>query len=77
MAEAYRPINCEVHDELELFCLRRARKRIQYRDGGRHCTIEAQCQTITVRSSEEFLEVTTATGPLSIRLDNLLQIDPV
>jgi Rho-binding antiterminator len=71
----YQPINCDLHDYLEIACLHGYRLDIELKDGAR---LEARALTTrTSRVKEEFLLVETVEGQQEIRLDQLLAITPL
>ncbi|MCS4231327.1 Rof transcriptional antiterminator [Stenotrophomonas maltophilia] len=67
--EAYRPISCDLHDHLEIACLRRLRLQVELTDGtqveGRALT------TVSTPAKEEFLRLESADGVRDLRLDQL------
>ncbi|MDR6094067.1 Rho-binding antiterminator [Stenotrophomonas sp. SORGH_AS_0321] len=67
--EPYRPISCDLHDHLEIACLRRLRLQVELTDGtqveGRALT------TVSTPSKEEFLRLESADGLRDLRLDQL------
>ena len=70
----YKPLDCDLHDYLEIACLYGYALDIELTDGQR-----LTARAITTRTSptrEEFLEVETENGRLEIRLDRLLAITP-
>jgi len=70
----YKPLNCDLHDYLEISCLYGYALDIELTDGQ-----SLTARAITTRTSptrEEFLEVETTDGRLEIRLDRLLAITP-
>ena len=67
----YRPMNCDLHDYLEIACLRGYRLDIELHDGSRLLT------TRTSSDKEEFLRLETADGQQEVRLDHLLAITPL
>lgn len=70
----YKPLNCDLHDYLEIACLYGYTLDIELTDGQR-LTARA-ITTLTSPTREEFLEVETTDGRLEIRLDRLLAITP-
>ncbi|AKJ98891.1 Rho-binding antiterminator [Pseudomonas sp. WP18] len=71
----YQPLNCDLHDYLEIACLYGYTLDIELTDGQR-----LNARAITTRTAptrEEFLDVETADGRLEIRLDQLLAITPL
>lgn len=67
--EPYRPISCDLHDHLEIACLRRLRLQVELTDGtqveGRALT------TMSTPAKEEFLRLESADGVQDLRLDQL------
>lgn len=67
--EPYRPISCDLHDHLEIACLRRLRLRVELADGtqveGRALT------TVSTAAKEEFLRLNCTDGVRDFRLDQL------
>jgi Rho-binding antiterminator len=72
--KTYQPLNCDLHDYLEIACLYGYTLDIELIDGQR-LTARA-ITTRTVPTREEFLDVDTAEGRQEIRLDQLLAITP-
>lgn len=71
----YQPLNCDLHDYLEIACLRGYRLDIELIDGGR--LVAKALTTRTSTDKEEFLCLEAVDGPLEIRLDQLLAITPL
>lgn len=67
--EPYRPISCDLHDHLEIACLRRLRVRVELVDGtqleGRALT------TSSTPEKEEFLRLECGREVRELRLDQL------
>lgn len=67
--EPYRPISCDLHDHLEIACLRRLRLRVELTDAtqveGRALT------TVSTADKEEFLRLECPDGLRELRLDRL------
>jgi len=67
--EPYRPISCDLHDHLEIACLRRLCLQVELTDGtqveGRALT------TVSTPAKEEFLRLESADGVRDLRLDQL------
>lgn len=68
----YHPIDCELHDYLEIACLYHYWLRIELTDGS--CMNATALTTCTTRDKEEFLVVEYNGNPLKIRLDRLSAI---
>lgn len=76
---AYRPLQCDLHDFLEIACLYRYWLRVELRDGP---TFDAQAFTTHTRRNsqeglEEYLEVRVDDASREIRLDRLHAITPL
>ena len=71
----YRPMNCDLHDYLEIACLRGYRLDIELHDGSRR--VATALTTRTSSDKEEFLRLETADGQQEVRLDHLLAITPL
>ncbi|MHC8367316.1 Rho-binding antiterminator [Pseudomonas sp. ZT5P21] len=72
---AYQPLNCDLHDYLEIACLRGYRLHVELMNSE-----SLTAKALTTRTSsdkEEFLCVETADGQQEIRLDQLLAITPL
>jgi Rho-binding antiterminator len=72
---AYQPLDCDLHDYLEIACLRGYRLHVELIDGE-----SLTAKALTTRTSsdkEEFLRVETANGQQEIRLDQLLAVTPL
>jgi Rho-binding antiterminator len=72
--KTYQPLNCDLHDYLEIACLYGYTLDIELIDGQR-LTARA-LTTRTAPTREEFLDLDTADGRRAIRLDQLLAITP-
>lgn len=70
----YQPLNCDLHDYLEIACLRGYQLDIELIDGER--LIARAVTTRTSADKEEFLAVELAGAQREIRLDHLLAITP-
>lgn len=71
----YQPLNCDLHDYLEIACMQAYPLRVELVDGR-----EFPAQALTTRtapSKEEFLHVRGLEGEWEIRLDHLLAITPL
>lgn len=78
MAE-YQPMDCDLHDFLEIACLYRYWLRIELRDG---LAFDAQAFTTHTRRNadgalEEYLEVRVDDASRELRLDRLQAITPL
>jgi Rho-binding antiterminator len=75
MDDSYQPLNCDLHDYLEIACMHHYRLRIELVDGG---LLDAEALTTqTTDSKEEFLVVRADAGEQRLRLDRLLAITPL
>lgn len=72
--KTYQPLNCDLHDYLEIACLYGYTLDIELVDG-QSLTARA-ITTRTAPTREEFLDVETVDGRQEIRLDQLLAITP-
>ncbi|QVW25701.1 transcriptional antiterminator [Pseudomonas hormoni] len=73
--KAYQPLDCDLHDYLEIACLRGYRLLVELVDGE-----SLTARALTTRTSsekEEFLCVEMADGQQEIRLDQLLAVTPL
>lgn len=71
----YQPMNCDLHDYLEIACLRGYRLDVELIDGWR--LVAKALTTRTSSTKEEFLCVQTVDGQQEIRLDQLLAVTPL
>lgn len=72
---AYQPLNCDLHDYLEIACLHGYLLDIELVDGRR---FQAKARTTrTSNDKEEFLGVDTANAQQEIRLDQLSAVLPL
>ncbi|WP_161867510.1 MULTISPECIES: Rho-binding antiterminator [Pseudomonas] len=72
---AYQPLNCDLHDYLEIACMHGYRLHIERLDGS---NFEARALTTrTAASKEEFLLVQGDAGQQELRLDQLKAITPL
>lgn len=70
----YQPLNCDLHDYLEIACLRGYQLNIELVDGQR-----LMARAVTTRTSSdkaEFLVIEQQGAQQEIRLDQLLAITP-
>ncbi|HDS1040090.1 TPA: Rho-binding antiterminator [Stenotrophomonas maltophilia] len=68
----YRPLDCDLHDVLEIACLHRARLQVELTDGR---TFVARARTtLSTPGKEEFLLLDADDGEHRIRLDHLLAV---
>lgn len=65
----YHPLECDLHDVLEIACLHRAQLQVELRDGSRF--MARARTTISTADKEEFLLLDAADGERRIRLDRL------
>lgn len=70
MSDAYRPIDCGLHDRLQLLALRRRPVRLRLAGDGE--TLEAAIEDVFSRDGAEWIRL--ATGR-EIRLDRLAVVD--
>lgn len=70
----YQPLNCDLHDYLEIACLRGYQLDIELIDGQR--LIARAVTTRTSSDKEEFLVIKQQGAQQEIRLDQLLAITP-
>ncbi|WP_433897971.1 Rho-binding antiterminator [Pseudomonas sp. PSE1(2024)] len=71
----YQPLNCDLHDYLEIACLRGYQLDIELIDGQ-----QLMARAVTTRTSsdkEEFLVIEQQGAQQEIRLDQLLAITPL
>lgn len=72
---AYRPLNCDLHDYLEIACMHGYRLQIELLEGPGFAA--RALTTRTAPSKEEFLVLHKDTGQFEVRLDQLLAITPL
>ncbi len=72
---AYQPLNCDVHDYLEIVCLHGYRLQVELIDGRSYAARALTTRTAT--SKEEFLVLCSDSGQFEVRLDQLLAITPL
>ena len=72
---AYQPLNCDLHDYLEIACMHRYSLQIEMIDGQSFAA--RALTTRTAPSKEEFLVLQNDNGQLEVRLDQLLAITPL
>ena len=65
----YRPLDCDLHDVLEIACLHRALLQVELRDGSRF--VARARTTVSTADKEEFLLLDAPEGERRIRLDQL------
>jgi len=65
----YHPLDCDLHDVLEIACLHHALLQVELRDGSRF--VARARTTISTADKEEFLLLDTDDGERRIRLDQL------
>ncbi len=71
--DVYKPIDCSLHDQLEVFAIQNKEISIEYNDLGSVVKLDAAVIETTIsRDKEEYLKLVT--GEV-IRLDRLLLVD--
>ncbi len=65
----YHPIECDLHDALEIACLHHALLQVELRDGSRF--VARARTTVSTAEKEEFLLLDAPDGERRIRLDHL------
>ena len=65
----YRPIECDLHDVLEIACLHHALLQVELRDGS--CFVARARTTVSTAEKEEFLLLDAPDGERRVRLDQL------
>lgn len=71
--EYYSPIDCSLHDQLEVFAIRGKEVSITYTDLGHVVKLEnAVIETTITQDGEEFLKLVSGH---EIRLDRLMRVD--
>ncbi|MCK7226324.1 Rho-binding antiterminator [Enterobacter asburiae] len=73
--KSYNPIDCDLHDYLEIACLYRYWLRIELSDGS--CFDAKALTTRTTSDREEYLEIECNGMERKIRLDFLSSITPL
>lgn len=72
--DMYQPLDCDLHDYVEIACLHGYRLRVELIEG---TVFEAKALTTrTAPSKEEFLVLQGNEGTREVRLDHLLAITP-
>lgn len=71
----YQPLNCDLHDFLEIACMHGYRLQVEVIEGASF--IARALDTRTAPSKEEFLVLQGESGKQEIRLDCLLAITPL
>lgn len=72
---AYQPLNCDLHDYLEIACMHRYGLQIELLDGPSFAA--RALTTRTAPSKEEFLVLQNDNDQFEVRLDQLLAITPL
>ena len=72
MPSDYKPISCDLYDELELRSLRKLVIELQFLRGSETVTLTTTIDDLNTREGEEF--ATLGTGEI-IRLDRLVMVD--
>lgn len=72
---AYQPLNCDLHDFLEIACMRGYRLQVELLEG--QGFVARALDMLTAASKKEFLVLQGDTGRQEIRLDRLLAITPL
>ncbi len=65
----YHPIECDLHDVLEIACLHHALMQVELRDGSRF--VARARTTVSTAEKEEFLLLDAPDGERRVRLDQL------
>lgn len=72
---AYQPLNCDLHDYLEIACMHGYRLQVEMLEGPGF--VARALTTRTAASKEEFLVLQGDEGRQEVRLDQLLAITPL
>ena len=72
---AYQPLNCDVHDYLEIACMHGYRLQVELLDES--SVVARALTTRTAASKEEFLVLQSDADQFEVRLDHLLAITPL
>lgn len=72
---AYQPLDCDLHDYLEIACLYHYDLRVELVSG--NSFIAQALTTFTAESKEEYLVLESDTGRHEMRLDHLAAITPL
>ena len=74
---AYQPLNCDLHDYLEIACMHGYDLQVELTDGSTY--VAKALTTRTATSKEEFLVLGNHDGlqTVEVRLDHLLAITPI
>lgn len=72
---AYQPLNCDLHDYLEIACMHRYGLQIEMIDGQGFAA--RALTTRTAPSKEEFFVLQNDNGQFEVRLDQMLAITPL
>lgn len=75
MTSLYQPVDCDLHDYLEIACMHHYQLKIELNDG--QSFVATAMTTRTTSGKEEFLVLKTESRQFEIRLDNLRTITPV
>jgi Rho-binding antiterminator len=75
MQPTYQPLNCDLHDYLEIACMYHYRLNIEINDG--EGFVATALTTRTTSSKEEFLVLQNGDHQFEIRLDKLRAITPL
>ena len=75
MHSTYQPLNCDLHDYLEIACMSHYRLNIEINDG--ESFVATALTTRTTSSKEEFLVLQNEDHQFEIRLDKLRAITPL
>ena len=73
--KAYQPLNCDLHDYLEIACMHHYELHIELLRGP--AFVARALTTRTAPSKEEFLVVENEGDKVELRLDQLLAITPL
>lgn len=75
-SDAYRPINCEVHDGYELACMRRAVHEVCWQDGSEHKALLRFLDLECAQGKEYLIAENQAGERFRIRLDQITSTLP-
>lgn len=71
----YQPIDCRLHDHIEIACLHRYRLRIRTVDA--RIVVGRAATTETTADKEEYLVLDAPGSQRRLRLDSIVQIEPL
>ena len=74
MANDYEPVSCDWHDELEAAAMHKATVELEFELGGMTQKERGRIEDVYTEDGAEYVRFTPDSGPLEIRLDQIISM---